>query len=448
MDLEREGLYFRGNFERQRQNYGKAYDAFKAAGNYKDSLHKLAIVMLEASQPPETVIEHFLVAFESGQLISLPWLHVLIGQQETPHPRAKEIEQIFETYRQEKHPQVIGQMGEIMLKGKSYDEALIYFKDAALSGDNYSKQLLGEILADRAWWSEIYERMLNEEIFDFRGFPFTPTLEPIGEVNPLFRDELNVTIPEETYKLISWFFDQGPAEIRHYRSCFAMYKCNVTVKKLAAIAEYDEKFRSTFGYEGSIAEDPNLLIVFANDLLQCSRIPDLGLFEFLLARFGVQDLFDEMVKDVMASESKKQIDTTFTNITSFAYEGDFSLSRAISTIPVDYSLPRFNKFIEFCETLDFESAELVISDLLEEAKSEKSSSIQEFANLLEFTDRAKFEFDFLPWKLHETIKDRLLEALRNRKSTELKNYLLAFKPNGERPYYLDDYELILTGKEK
>lgn len=448
MDWEREGLYFRGNFERQRQNYGKAYDAFKAAGDYRDSLFKAAIVMLEASQPPKIVIEHLFTAFESGQLVALTWLHVLIGQQDQTHPRAEEVEQIFEKYRQELHPAIIGQMGEIAMKGKSYDEALIYYKEAALSGDIYSKQMLGEILSDRAWWPEAYQRMIDFELFDFEGFPFKPTLEPIGEVDPYFRDEWNVTIPEEMFKLIEWLFNQGPAEERHYRSVFALYKSIITVKKLSAIAEYDEEFKQSFGYKGSIAEDPELLIVFANDLLQCSRIPDLGLFEFLMTRFGVKDLFDEMVRDVMVSESKKQVDATFSGITSFTYRSDFSLSKAIAAIPIDYSLPHVKQFVEYCETLDFDSAEMVISEILNEVKSGDSNSIKELANLLEFTDRVKFEFDFLPKRLLENIKSQVRIALQERKASVLQEYLLNFRLNDERPYYLDDFEFLIAGKGK
>ena len=447
MDLEREGLYFRGNFERQRQNYGKAYDAYKAAGDYRDSLFKLAIVMLEASQPPKIVIDHLFSAFDSGHLVALPWLYVLINQQEEPHPRIKEVEEIFEKHRQEKNPTVIGQLGEISLKGKSYDEALVYFKEAALSGDIYSKQILGEILSDRAWWSEIYECMLTGNSFDFEGFPYKPKLEPLGEIDPIFRDELNPSVAEDMFQFITWVFDQGPLEKRHYRSIFALYKSTINFKKLSAIAEYDELFKGTFGYSGSVTEDIDLIMVFANDLLQCSRIPDLGLCEFLMTRFGLKDLFDEMVSGVMASESKKQVDATFMSMTSFTYGSDFSLKKAIADIPVDYSLPRVDQFIKYCEVLDFDNAESMILRLLGEAKSGGQGAIQEFANLFEFVDRVKYEFDFLPKKLLTFVRDKCIEAVNEPGSDQLRQYLLSFRLEDEKPYYLDDFELIL-GKGK
>jgi hypothetical protein len=448
MDLVREGLYFRGNFELQRQNYGKAYDAFKAAGDYRNSLFKLAVVTLEASQPPQVVIEHLFSAFETGQLIALPWLHVLINQQDELHPRAKEIEEIFEKYRQEKNPTVIGQMGEISLKGKSYDEALIYFKEAALSGDVHSKQILGEILSDRAWWSEIYECMLTGESFDFEGFPFKPELEPLGEIDPIFKDELNPSFSEEMFRFLTWIYDQGPVEERHYRSIFALYKSTITYKKLPAIAEYDALFNGTFGYSGSVTEDIDLIMVFANDLLQCSRIPDLGLCEFLMSRFGLTDLFNEMVSGVMASESKKQVDATFMSMTSFTYKSDFSLKKAIMVIPVDYSLPCVNQFIKCCEDLDFNAAEILISELVKDVKSGRENSIQEFANLIEFIERAKYEFDFLPTRLLTFVRDMLLETVNEAKSADLRQHLLSFRPKDEKPYYLDDFELLLTSKGK
>jgi hypothetical protein len=448
MDLVREGLYFRGNFELQRQNFGKAYDAFKAAGDYRNSLFKLAVVTLEASQPPQIVIEHLFSALEAGQLIALPWLHVLINQQDELHPKAKEIEEIFEKYRQEKHPTVIGQMGEISLRGKSYDEALIYFKEAALSGDVHSKQKLGEILSDRAWWSEIYECMLTGGSFNFEGFPFKPELEPLGEIDPIFKDELNPSVSDEMFKFLTWIYDQGPVEERHYRSIFALYKSKITYKKLPAIAEYDALFKGTFGYPGSVTEDIDLIMVFANDLLQCSRIPDLGLCEFLMTRFGVKDLFDEMVAGVMASESKKQVDETFMSMTSFTYKSDFSLKKAIAVIPVDYSLPCVNQFIKCCEELDFNAAEILISELVKDVKFGRENSKEEFANLIEFIERAKYEFDFLPTRLLTFARNKFLEAVNEAKSADLRNYLLSFRPKDEKPYYLDDFELILTSKGK
>lgn len=446
MDWQREGLYFRGNFERQRQNYGKAFDAFEAAGDYRDSLFMKALVMLEASQPPKIVIEHLFEAYDAGDLAALTWLYVLINQQDDIHPRADEIEEIFEKLRHEKHPTVLGQMGAIQLKGNSYDEALAYFKEAALGGDAYSKQYLGEILSDRAWWSEIYECMRDEKVFNFVGFPFMPKLEPIGEVDLFYKDEQNVAIPEDLFELIKWLFDQGPVESRHHRSCFALYKSTIKVKKLAAIPEYENEIRETFGYKGSIAEDPDLLIVFANDLLQCSRIPDLGLYAFLLDRFGVRDLFDEMVRDVMASESKAQVDATFMQMTSFTYNSEFSFSKAMSQIPLNYSLRGLTEFIEDCEVLNFDYAELKITEILSRAKSGDLDSIEEFTNILEFVDRVKYEFDFLPKKLLENVRIQLIDALKDPTVSELRNYLLAFKPGGQRPYYLDDFELVLSGK--
>jgi hypothetical protein len=307
--------------------------------------------------------------------------------------------------------------------------------------------MLGEILSDRAWWSEIYECMLTGESFDFEGFPFKPELEPLGKIDPIFKDELNHSFSDEMFQFLTWIYDQGPVEERHYRSIFALYKSTINFKKLPAIVEYDEIFRGTFGYPGSVTEDIDLIMVFANDLLQCSRIPDLGLCEFLMTRFGVKDLFDEMVAGVMASASKRQVDETFMSMTSFTYKSNYSLNKAISDIPIDYSLPHVKQFIKCCEDLNFDVAENLISELVSQVKSGKENSIQEFANLIEFIDRIKFEFDFLPIKFLAFVRAKCTELLGESRDSDLKEYLLNFRPGDERPYYLDDFELILTGRE-
>ena len=98
--------------------------------------------------------------------------------------------------------------------------------------------------------------------------------------------------------------------------------------------------------------------------------------------------------------------------------------------------------------MNFDVAENLISELVSQIKSGKESSIKEFANLIEFIDRVKFEFDFLPIKFLAFVRAKCMELLGESRDSDLKEYLLTFRPGDERPYYLDDLELILTGKEK
>ena len=448
MDLLREGLYFRGNWEYQRQNYGKAYEAFEASGNYRDAMFKMADIYIKTSQSPADCIERLFAAYDAGDKKPLVLLKIFLEQQDEKHPRLEEIIQDYESRREGEDPTVVGQMGLFCITHKSFEEALQYLKKAAIAGDVYAKQQLGEIIFDRAWWKDLYEILLSGAAIDFEGFPVKPVLDPIGEIDPVFQDEITHNFSDETYQFLTWLFDQGSIEERHHRSCFTLYMSTLYKKGLDAVAQYDNEVKNTFGYTGSLAEDLDLIILLAKDLLSCKIKPDLGLYEHLLERHGVKDILDELSAEILSTESKKQADEShkLTDRISYFYKSNFSFNQAIAQIPIDYSAAEVDRFISDCKDFNFEAAEEVCKELFDATKGGDAIAAQKVANILEFTDRVKFEFDFLPQRLITSVKSQVIEILASKNGGVLKESLLAYSPKGERPYFMDDLEPILASK--
>jgi hypothetical protein len=450
VDLIREGFYFRGNREYQRQNYGKAYEAFESAGNYRDSLFQMADIYIKTSQSPEDCIERLFAAYDAGDKKPLVLLMAFLSHQDSKHPRLEEITQDLNSKREAEDPTVLGQLALFCISEKSLTEGLRYLKIAALGGDIYAKQMLGEIIFDRAWWKDLYELLLSGEAIDFEGFPLKPVLDPIGEIDPIFQDEITHNFSDETIQFLSWLFDQGSLEQRHYRSQFTKYMSNLYKRGLDVIAEYDQEVKNSFGYPGSMAQDLELMIILAKDLLSCKIKPDLGIYEVLLERHGVKDLLDELRAEIMSSESKKQADDSHVGNgrTSYFYKSNFSFNQAITQIPIDYSAAEVDRFITHCKNFNFAAAEEDCKELLNAAKAGDESAAGKVANILEFLERVRFEFDFLPQRLITNMKNQVVEILTSKNAEILKESLRTFTAKGERPYFMDDFELILTGRGK
>lgn len=448
MDLLREGLYFRGNWENQRQNFGKAYDAFEAVGNYRDAMFLMADIYVRTSQSPEDCIERLFAAYDSGDKKPLVLLPMFLEKQDQKNPRLAEIIEEYESRSGAEDPTVLGQMGLFCIYNKSFAEALRYIKIGALGGDIHSKQMLAEVIFDRVWWKDLYEVLLSGTAIDFEGFPVKPALDPISEIDPVSKVEISSSYSDETYQFLSWLCDQGPLEQRHHRSIFIKYMSTLYKNGLKVIAEYDQEVKNSFGYSGSVAEDLDLMMVIVKDLLACQIKPDLGLYELLLERHGVKDLFDEMVAEILSSESKKETDEShkLTDRNSYFYKSNFSFNQATAHIPVDYSLAEVDDFVSLCKDFNFQAAETVFHNLLNSATTGDANAANKVANILEFSDRVKYEFDFLPQKLINGIKNQIIEALGSKSSGTLKESLLAYTANGERPYFMDDFEHILAGK--
>jgi hypothetical protein len=210
---------------------------------------------------------------------------------------------------------------------------------------------------------------------------------------------------------------------------------------------YHNQFKNSFGYKGGTWADITLIFDVAANLLLVSKKPDLAVYEYLSEKFGVRDLFDEVVSETLNSQSDDPYYGQFYRISAFTYNSNFSLESAKLEIPINFELPSVKAFTQCIDNLDFDLAKEIFTKLLSEAKSARKEACEELANLIEFIDRARFEYDFLPKQIILLVYEEVANAILSGNYDSLRETLIAFKPGGQRPYYIDELEFALTGLE-
>ena len=446
------GLHFRGLREFDRQNYGKAYEAFKAAGNYRDSLFKMAEIVRQTSQPISETAAHYWAAYDAGDKAALPWLCTIeegeAFESQVEHPRLKEINADFAALREAHDPNIARELSRLSFQIGELTEGLRYLTAGVLLGDPESRILLSDLLIfgpTSPSLTACYTLMLDKNNFNFEGFPFAPELIPLSnpEANS-FEEEQEMS--DEMSKLLFWLYDQGDSELRTPGLLMRRIQQEMTTaESFDFFIDYHGEMKNSFGFKGALYTDITTVFDLAAHLLRITKEPDLTVYEYLSNKFGVRDLFDEMVEEIKSSEAKVIHDRTFYNVFTYSYSSNFSLEAALSRIPIDYQLQSVKSFITCVESLDFDSAESLFDNLLKEAESGVEGACVELANLLEFIDRLRFEFDLLPKRIVSFAFDSVLSAIQGGKNQTLRNTLIDFRPNEERPYFMDVLEFELLG---
>jgi hypothetical protein len=459
VDLLRQGLHFRGVREFDRQNYGKAYEAFKSAGNYRDSLFQMAEIIRQTSQPVPEIVAHYWAAYDAGDKGALPWLCTLeegiTYESKIEHPRYKEIAADLAALRDPKNedvarPDIARELSRLSFQIGQLTEGLRYLTAAVLLGDPKSRILLADILSTgpvSQTYSEVYTLMLDKNVFDFGGFPFQPELIPFSSSNSCIAGE-ELEMSDEMSNLLFWLFDQGDSELRTPRLLMRrLLQEMTTAESYDLFVEYHNQFKNSFGYKGGIWSDITYIFDVAANLLQVSKKPDLAIYEYLAEKYGVRDLFDELVNQILSSQPDAPYYLHFHNIKAFTYTANFSLESAKLEIPINFELPSIKSFTQCIDNLDFDLAEEIFTKLLIEAKSDRKEACEELANLLEFIDRARFEYDFLPKKIITLVYEEVGNAILSGNCEILRETLITFNPDSQRPYYFDELEFALTGLE-
>ena len=457
MDLLRQGLHFRGVREFDRQNYGKAYEAFKSAGNYRDSLFQMAEIIRQTSQPVPEIVAHYWAAYDAGDKGALPWLCTLeegiTYESKIEHPRYKEIAADLAALRDPKNedvarPDIARELSRLSFQIGQLTEGLRYLTAAVLLGDPKSRILLADILSTgpvSQSYSEVYTLMLDKNVFDFGGFPFQPELIPFSSSNSGIAGE-ELEMSDEMSNLLFWLYDQGDSELRTPGLLMRrLLQEMTTAESFDVFVGYHDQIKNSFGFKGSIYADITILFDVAANLLGVTRKPDLAIYEYLTQKYGVRDLFDEMVNQILSSENRVLGNREFYIPNAFAYSGEFLLESAKTQIPINFQLPSVKTFVQCIDSLDFDAAQEMFSKVLTDAKSGLEGACVEIANLLECTDRLRFDFDVLPKQFIAFAFDSVLTAIKEEKSEALRRTLIEFNPNGERPYYMDDLEFDLLG---
>jgi hypothetical protein len=455
VDLLRQGLHFRGLREFDRQNFGKAYEAFKSAGNYRDSLFQMAEIIRQTSQPIPEIAAHYWAAYDAGDKGALPWLCTLENgiayESKVEHPRFKEITAELEALREAHDPDIARELSRLSFQIGELTEGLRYLTAAVLLGDPKSRILFADLLTMgpiSPSLTEVYKLMLDKNIFDLKGFPFEPELIPLSSPDSILTGD-DLDISDEMSKLLFWLYDQGDSELRTSGLLMRRLLQEMSVSgSYDLFAGYHNQFKNSFGFKGEIWSDITFIFDVAANLLQVSKKPDLTIYEYLTEKFGVRDLFDELVRETLSSQAEASYDGYFWNIKSFTYKSNFSMESAKSQIPIDFQLPSVESFMHCVDKLDFNSAEEIFSKVLSDAKSDLHSACEELACLLELIDRLKFEFDVLPKRFVAFAFDSVISAIKEDKSETLRRTLTEFRPNGERPYFMDDLEFELLGQKK
>ncbi len=447
--LLREGLYFRGLWEFGRQNYGKSYEAFKALGNYKDSLFKIAEILRETSQPREEFAAAYWAAYEAGDKGALPWICGIEAGYD--HPRFAEVLEDVTKQLERQNPRVVGEMASLRFQSGELSEGLNFLKAGALIGDSKSRIILGDLFQYGSTEpSNLYKLMLDRDVFNLDGFPFTPELIPPASPGQELT-HADVGLSEEMSKLLLWLYDEGAVAERTpgmLSRRLSVETGSQTLDRFLVIINHHKVIKYDFGYGGSTSSDLSFVFELSRYLLGFSKKPDLTVYEYLAAKYGVRDLFDEMVTGILASEDKKSRDEGLYFLETFTYSGNFSLDNAKNRIPVNFSLPSLGVLVDCIATLRFDKAEETFLKLLSEVKIGQKEASEELANLLEFIDRARFEFDFIPDRLVAIAFDSVLEMIREGNCEVFKKALNEFRPNGERPYFMDNLEYVLSGPQK
>ena len=455
MDLLRQGLHFRGVREFDRQNYGKAYEAFKAAGDYRDSLFQMAEIMRLTSQPIQELTAHYWAAYDAGDKGALPWLCTLEDgitfESKIEHPRFKEITADLAALMEAHDPNIAREYSRLSFQIGELTEGLRSLTAAVLLGDAKSRVLFADLLIlgpTSPRHSEIYKLMLDKDILDFKGFPFEPELIPLlGPDSGATGEDSEMS--EEMSNLLFWLYDQGDLELRTPGLLMNRLLHEMsTAESYDLFVGYHNLFKNSFGYKGGIWADITFIFDVAANLLRVSKKPDLAVYEYLSDKYGVRDLFDEVVIETLTSQADAPNYGHFYDVNAFTYKSNFSIESAKSQIPIDFHLPSIELFVLCVDKLDFDSAEEIFIRVLSDAKSGSDHACEELGNLLELIDRLRFEFDVLPKRFIALAFDSVLSAIREGKSETLRRTLNEFRPNGERPYFMDDLEFELIGQMK
>ncbi len=455
MDLLRQGLHFRGVREFDRQNFGKAYEAFKAAGVYRDSLFQMAEIMRLTSQPIQEFTAHYWAAYDAGDKGALPWLCTLEDgityETKIEHPRLKEITADFAALREEHDPNIARELSRLSFQIGELTEGLRYLTAAVLLGDPKSRIVFADLLTmgpTSPNLFDVYKLMLDNTIFDLKGFPFEPELTPLSRPGS-GTTEVDLEMSDEMSKLLFWLYDQGDSELRTPGLLMRRLLHEMsTAESYDLFIGYHKQFKNSFGFKGEIWADITFIFDVAANLLRVSKKPDLAVYEYLADKYGVRDLFDEMVSETLSSLADAPNHGHFYSVNAFTYKSNFSIESAKSQIPINFQLSSIESFVLCVDTLDFDSAEDIFSRVLSDAKSGHDHACEEFVNLLELIDRLRFEFDVLPKRFIVLAFDSVLSAIREDKSESLRRTLNEFRPNGERPYFMDDLEFELLGQMK
>jgi len=455
VDLLKQGLHFRGRLEFERQNYGKAYEAFKAAGNYRDSLFQMAEIIRQTSQPIKEIAAHYWEAYDAGDKGALPWICTLeegfTYESKIEHPRFKEITADLAALREAHDPNIARELSRLSFQIGELTEGLRYLTAGVLLGDPQSRIIFSDLLSTgptSPTYHEVYKLMLDENIFDFGGFPFEPELIPLSRLDPDITGE-DLEMSDEMSNLLFWLYDQEDSELKTPGLLMRrLHQEMSTSESFDCFVGYHNQFKSTFGFRGSIWADISLIFYLAGNLLSVSKKPDLAVYEYLAEKFGVRDLFDEEVQQTVASRENSPYLSRFNYINAYIYQSNFSLESAKLQIPINFDLPSVQTFIYCVDVLDFDLAEETFARILGEAKSGLNEACEELANLLEFIDRSRFEFDFLPNRIIASAFDSVLSAIKEKNSEALRTFLINFRPNGERPYFMDDLEYELLGLQR
>jgi len=455
VDLLLQGLNYRGVTEFERKNFGKAYDALKSAGSYRDSLFQMAEIVRQTSQPITEIAAHYWAAYDGGDKGALPWLCTIeegiTFDSKIEHPRFKEITADLAALREARNPDIARELSRLSFQIGELRDGVRYLTAAVLLGDTKSRILLFDILAfgpTMPEYFEYYNLILDTDVFDFEGFPFKPNLIPIVDSTTLIEDG-EPEMSEEMFNLLSWLYQQEDSSSFTPGLFGRLLWLELSkAQSYDFIMEYHNRIIDSFGYQNSSYSDISHLFDLARHLLSVGKAPNLGVYNYLSMKFGVDDLFDEMIKEIMETSQGKLTQFYYNDIHAFKYSSDFSLKSAFTRIPTDFDLPSLKEFILCVETLNFDIGEEIFSKVLTDAKSGVEGACLELANLLEFTDRLRFDFDVLPKRFIAFVFDSVFMAIKEKTSGALRRTLIEFKPNGERPYYMDDLEYELVGNQK
>ena len=414
----------------------------------------MAEIFRQSSQPVSEIAAHYWAAYDAGDKGALPWLCTLeegiTYESKIEHPRFREITADLAALREARDPNIARELSRLSFQIGQLTEGLRYLTAAVLLGDPQSRISFADLLTigpTSPRHFELYKLMLDKDIFDFGGFPFEPELTPFfSPTQDLAGEEPEMS--EEMSSLLFWLYDQGDSDLRTPGLLMRRLLQEMsTADSYDVFVTYHNQIKDSFGYKGGIWSDLTFIFHLVGNLLSVSKKPDLAVYEYLVEKYGVRDLFDEMVLENLNAKENAPYDgrSYDHDINAFTYAANFSLESAKNQIPIDYQLPSVISFLLYVENIDFDRAQEIFSKVLTDAKSGLGGACLELANLLELTDRLRFDYDVLPKGFITFAFDSILTAIKEEKSELLRRTLLEFKPNGERPYFMDDLEFELLG---
>lgn len=295
MDKFQLGAHLRGDLELDRENMGKAFDAYKLSPDFPGSGRRIAQILEESNAAPRDIVQAFIDAYQSGDLAALPWVIERLEDIAAPQSEIASYRTELDLLLSENNAYVLGSIARTQIFRGDFEDGLRNLAKAILAGESQSKTTLAIFLIDPNTEPKIVENLKKKKYFDLPNWPVTPE----------FNLHTQKGFSSQAIDFIESLLEQGE-EQKFYSANRTLLFLNITTKPANWTLMHLKEITTNPAEWTKFWDDPEYLFFLGREAVIRDTNVNLNSVLNRLSEFGIEDLASEIygeIRDDLNSQS-------------------------------------------------------------------------------------------------------------------------------------------------